>query len=711
MARPATGLIMNKLVKTALLALLAGIVTANFATSSFGDSLAETASNDRYAKIAREVTQLFRERHYRRAAIDNRLSAAIFDNYLDMLDPNRRYLTARDVEQLSRHRLRLDESVASGNVEPAFKIFNTYRKRASERLKSALALLETEPDFSIDESFRFNRDGLPWPADDEELDELWRKIVKNDALSLVMAEKSWEETREVLTKRYQRVLKRLEQINDDDVFESFMNAYANTLDPHSNYYSPRNSEEFRIQMSLSYEGIGASLQTEDDYVKVMNIIPGGPAAAIGDPQPNDRIIGVGQGPDGEIVDVIGWRLDDVVQLIRGPGGTVVRLQLLPQSAAPGDKGKIVALTRGKIQLEQQAARSSIMPVQSGEKSLQVGIITVPSFYRDFEAYARGDKDFRSTTSDVRKLIMELEKEGIDGLVIDLRNNGGGNLSEATALTGLFIEQGPLVQLRDASGRIEILNDPSPDIAFDGPLAVLVNRYSASASEIFAGAIQDYQRGLVIGQQTFGKGTFQHLYNLDRSAMFGRFARRTGPGFGQLTLTTGKYYRVSGESTQHRGVAPDIQLPSAIDTTQVGESTQDTALPWDRIQPTRYRASQSLREAVNNLEAKHLERVTDDPDYKYLLAGIDAYSASRDRHSVSLNMDKRFAEREAERAAQLERYNARRTALGLATAESLDELDEDDEPDPQLDAAASIVADVVARNRIADHQPVAVFNRS
>ncbi len=710
-ARLAVGRRAGKPFQVAFLALLAGLAMGSFAGTGNAESVLDTANKDRYARIAREVTQLFRERHYRRAVIDNRLSARIFDKYLAMLDPNRRYLSNEDIEALARYRLRLDESVASGNVKPAFRIFDTYRNRAGKRLEFALTLLEKEPDFTLDEEFRFDREDVAWPADEAELDELWRKIVKNDALSLVMAEKSWDETREILGKRYQRVSKRLEQITDDDIFETFMNAYADTLDPHSNYLSPRNSEEFRIQMSLSYEGIGASLQTEDDYVKVMNIIPGGPAAAEGDPQPNDRIIGVAQGDDGELVDVIGWRLDDVVQLIRGPGGTVVRLQLLPQGAAPGDKGKIVALTRGKIKLEQQAARSEVIPVKNGSEELQVGVITIPSFYRDFEAYARGDKDFRSTTTDVRKLIDELQEQGVDGLVVDLRNNGGGNLSEATALTGLFIEQGPLVQLRDAGGNIEILNDPSPDLAYDGPLAVLVNRYSASASEIFAGAIQDYERGLVIGQQTFGKGTFQLLYNLDRNALFGRFARRSGPGMGQLTLTAGKYYRVSGESTQHRGVEPDIELPSAIDASEVGESTQDTALPWDRIHPTRYRAAKPMDEAVSKLVANHQQRADGDPDYQYLLAGIKAYSANRGRESVSLNIERRQAEREAERAAQLERYNKRRKALGLTTVESLDDLDDEDEPDPQLDAAASIVADVVSRNRIAGNQPIAVHSRS
>lgn len=711
LARLAAG---SRAVKTLQITFLALIVAAgavSLASTSYADSVADAADKERYARIAREVTQLFRERHYRRAVIDNRLSASIFDKYLDMLDPNRRYLSSEDVQALERYRLRLDESVASGNVKPAFRIFDTYRDRASQRLEYAIALLDNEPDFDVDEEFRFDRDGVDWPADDAELKELWRKIVKNDALSLVMADKSWDETRELLSKRYQRVAKRLEQITNDDIFETFMNAYADTLDPHSNYLSPRNSEEFRIQMSLSYEGIGASLQTEDDYVKVMNIIPGGPAAAEGDPQPNDRIVGVGQGEQGELVDVIGWRLDDVVQLIRGPGGTVVRLQLLPQEAAPGDKGKVVALTRGKIKLEQQAARSEVIPITNGAEELQVGVITIPSFYRDFEAYARGDKDFRSTTSDVRKLIEKLQAEGVDGLIIDLRNNGGGNLSEATALTGLFIEKGPLVQLRDAGGNIEILNDPSPDLAYAGPLAVLVNRYSASASEIFAGAIQDYERGLVIGQQTFGKGTFQLLYNLDRNALFGRFARRSGPGLGQLTLTAGKYYRVSGESTQHRGVKPDIVLPSAIDASEVGESTQDTALPWDRIHPTRFRAAKSMDEVVSKLEERHLERSSDNPDYQYLLAGIDAYSQSRGRDSVSLNIEHRRAERESERSAQLSRYNDWREALGLEPVASLDDLDDEDDPDPQLDAAASIVADIVSRNRIAGNQPIAVFNRS
>ena len=354
---------------------------------------------------------------------------------------------------------------------------------------------------------------------------------KSDALSLLLADKTWEEAKDLLDKRYKRFARRFQQLTSDEVFETFMNAFAHTLDPHSSYYSPRNSEEYRIQMSLSYFGIGASLQTDDDYVKVMNVIPGGPAAIDGTLQKEDRITAVGQGDEGEMVDVIGWRLDDVVDLIRGPAGTDVRLQILAGGALPGDDETVLLLTRDRVKLEEQAAKADVISVPRDGRDWSIGVITVPSFYRDFEAQQAGERDFRSTTRDVRKLIADLEAQGIDGLVIDLRNNGGGHLSEATALSGLFINNGPVVQLRDTYGKIDVLRDPIPKVAYNGPLAVLVNRFSASASEIFAAAVQDYERGVVVGQQTFGKGSVQNLYSLDQY-----FRPPAGESFGQLTLT-------------------------------------------------------------------------------------------------------------------------------------------------------------------------------
>jgi carboxyl-terminal processing protease len=488
----------------------------------------------------------------------------------------------------------------------------------------------------------------------------------------------------------------MEQMKSDDVFETFMNAFAHTLDPHSSYLSPRNSEEYRIQMSLSYFGIGASLQTEDDYVQITNIIPGGPAAIDGSLKPKDKIIGVAQGEDGELVDVIGWRLDDVVELIRGPKDTVVRLHIIPAGALPGSTEKTVSLTRGQVRLEEQAAKSDIVTVPRDGREWRIGIIEVPSFYRDYRALSNGDKNYTSTTKDVKRLIGELEEQGIDGLIIDLRDNGGGHLTEATALSGLFIDNGPVVQLRNSNGRISRLDDPDPvaRVAYNGPLAVLINRFSASASEIFAAAIQDYERGVIIGQTTFGKGTVQNLYSLDQ------YLQPEGDqGYGQLTLTIGKYYRVTGGSTQHRGVDPDIPLPSPIDASEIGESVRDSALPWDEIQTTRFRAGRPLDSTIESLTVNHDERAKDDPNIRYLMQYIEDDRELRARKSVSLNLEARQAERDQHRQRALEIENERRAALGLEPVDTLEDLDEETRPDVQLDQAAAIVTDLAVMREV------------
>jgi carboxyl-terminal processing protease len=443
-------------------------------------------------------------------------------------------------------------------------------------------------------------------------------------------------------------------------------------------------------MSLSYDGIGASLQLEDDYVKVMNIIPGGPAQIDGQLKEEDRITAVGEAGS-EPVDVIGWRLDDVVQKIRGPGGTRVRLQILPAGAPPGSPEKIIELVRDKIKLEEQAAKKDVLDIPFNGRSYRIGVITVPSFYQDFAARSRGDDDYTSTSRDVTRLIEEFKTDGIDGLVMDLRANGGGHLSEATELSGLFIERGPVVQLRETRGTIQQLDDPSPTAVYGGPLAVLVDRYSASASEIFAAAIQDYDRGIIVGQQTFGKGSVQNLFPLDRLMR--------GTDNGQLTLTIGKYYRVTGESTQHRGVIPDIELPSIVDTAVVGESTRDTALPWDRIQPTRFRADPTLAEEFEELRTHQQSRAASDPEFSYLLSDIAAIKEIAAQKSVSLNLEGRIAENKRLEEGRLTRENARRMALGLAPLTGIDQLDEAAASDAiLLRQAARIVAE------IAEHRP-------
>ncbi len=657
------------------------------------------APSDRHGKISRLVTTLFERSHYRRATVDDAASSQMLDAYLGALDRNRQYFLADDIAEFEPLRTRLDDAVKRGELDAVFAIYDRYLDRARERVEFALDVLDEAPDFSIDEEFMFDRSEEPWAASRAELDDLWRKRVKNDALGLMLTEKSWEETREILEGRYSQVLKRLFQVKSDDIFETFMNAYANTMDPHTSYYSPRNSEEYRIQMSLNYDGIGATLQIQDEYVAIINVIEGGPAALDGTLKPKDRIVAVGQGEDGEFVDVVGWRLDEVVDLIRGPGGSTVRLQVLPGGAAPGSSPDVIALVRDKVKLEAQAARKDIVEIERGDEAHRIGVITVPSFYQDYNARAAGNREYTSTTADVRRLTLELVEEGIDGLVLDLRNNGGGHLSEATAMTGLFLHGGPIVQLRDTSGRVEVLEEQDTGVVYDGPLAVLVNRFSASASEIFAAAIQDYGRGVVVGQRTYGKGTVQNLYPLDR------YAPGDDPRFGQLTLTIGKYYRVTGDSTQNRGVTPDITVPSPIDSHMVGESTRDTALPWDQIRSTRFTPRGQLDEAIELLSTEHGRRRGSDPDFVYLLEDIEAIETQRSRKSVSLNLETRRQETRRFEAERLARENERRISRGLEPVASLEEIDEEDTPDILLREAAAVVVDltevpggVVAKNQ-------------
>jgi carboxyl-terminal processing protease len=505
----------------------------------------------------------------------------------------------------------------------------------------------------------------------------------------LLAGKAWPDSAETLRKRYERVTKRLDQTKSDDVFEIFMNAYVLSLDPHSNYFSARNSEEYNIQMSLSYEGIGASLQLTDDYVTVVDVIAGGPAAVSSQLKSNDRITAVGESKNGELTDVIGWRLDDVVQRIRGPGGTVVRLQVLPAGAAPGSQQKIVEFTRNKVSLEAQASHKAMRTVKRAGRDVKVGIITVPSFYQDYDASRAGAKDFRSTTRDVQRLIVELRKDGAEVLIMDLRANGGGYLPEAESLTGLFIDRGPVVQLRDTTGHIEVDDDPDPAQVYAGPLIVLVDRFSASASEIFAGALQDYGRAVIVGQQTYGKGTVQNAHPLNYT-IFGR-----KPELGQLNVTIGKYYRITGESTQHRGVVPDIALPSLIDSTEVGESTRDRALPWDRIEPASFSRAGNMNSLIAQMARRHAERTAGSADFKYLSEDIAALDAIRGQKSVSLSLQQREAERKRLDAERLVRENTWRASHGVAALASLEALKEDAAAGILLDEATQIATDLVS----------------
>lgn len=687
--RPARVLAWSASAVLVALVLLGAIQTPAPALAPAAASSGDLAPTEQQRRVARLVGDVIARQHFRQAAIDDRLSSLVFERYLESLDGNRSYLLATDIAEFERYRYQFDDAIRSGSIEPAFAIFARFQERNRELVRHAIDLLATEPDFSLHETFQFDREKEPWPATKEEMQELWRKRVKNDALSLMLAGKTWAEARDILKARYERFIKRIDQVSGDDVFEIYMNAYSHVFDPHSNYLSPRDSEEYNIAMSLSYEGIGASLQLVDDYVTVINILPGGAAAQSGQLKPNDRITAVGQGKSGTLTDVVGWRLDDVVQLIRGPEGSVVRLQVLPAGASPGSTESQLEFTRSKVTLEAQAAKKDIRKINRDGRELSIGVITVPSFYQDYQARVAGDDDYRSTTRDVRRLIGELRAAGVAAIVMDLRNNGGGHLSEATGLVGLFVDKGPVVQLKETSGRTEVLDDPEPGVAWDGPLVVLVNRASASASEIFAGAIQDYGRGVIAGQQTYGKGSVQNLYPLDRYAL--------GPkaGYGQLTVTIGKYYRVTGDSTQHRGVAPDVLLPSAIDVDDVGESTQEHALPWDRIQAANFSDERRVPTTeIADLVQRHDRRLTADPDLKALSEEIGALSRLRDQSSVSLNLKERQDERAAIDAERLAAENRRRAAHGEPALASLEALESAEEPDAVLAEAAQVAADLL-----------------
>ncbi|MEM7255147.1 MAG: carboxy terminal-processing peptidase [Pseudomonadota bacterium] len=642
------------------------------------DSLLPGAEHRRATRV---IVDLLRRFHYRKVSLDDSLSEQIFERYIESLDPNRNFFLASDIEAFQRYRTRLDDSLRYGHLEPAFDIFKTMRERSAERIATAQRLLEQSTfDFSVDEQYQFDRTEAPWAQTSAELDELWRKRVKNDILDLRLSGKNPDEITDLLQQRYARLGRRVKQLKPNDVFQYFINAYTVSIEPHTAYFSPRASENFKIRMSLSLEGIGAALQTENEHTVVRRIIKGGPADLSGDLQVDDRIVGVGQA-ESEPVDVVGWRLEDVVDRIRGPKGSVVKLQVLRKGNPPGSPPELVTLTRDKIKLEERAAQKSILePTTPG--GARIGVVELPTFYLDSVGRARGDPNYRSTTRDVRRLIGELRAEGVDGIMIDLRGNSGGSLVEATDLTGIFIDTGPVVQIRDSAGRIQVNADDDAGVAYDGPLAVLVDRRSASASEIFAGAIQDYRRGLIIGEPTFGKGTVQNLFDLDRRG-----------GLGQLKVTIAQFFRVSGEGTQHRGVVPDIVFPTAEMLDDEGERSLDNALPWAQVDATKFSPVQTSPYALNNLRDRHLARVKSNPAFGLLKDEAEERREARNLDSVSLREATRkqeYEERERERA---DRVKMIRELRGLPADGSEDNADEG--PDFLLQEAGEVMRDYIA----------------
>ena len=648
--------------RAVLLTFLLSICSPVWSTIEYTDPQRDTAV---------EMLEKLQERHYAKLPYGDDLSSQHLDNYIDSLDSGKMFFTVVDLESFEQYRSIMDDQLRDGKLDAGFAIFNRYHERLKSRLKN---LSDTLPetvatmDFTIDESLVLDMDNRQWAKDQAELDDRWRKQLKNQVLSLKLADKDEDEIVPTLHKRYQRQLKSATQYNSQDVFQMYANALTELYDPHTNYLSPRSTENFNINMSLSLEGIGAVLQMEDEYTKVSSLVAKGPADKEGELQPSDRIVAVGQGADGTLEDIIGWRLDEVVQLIRGPKDTTVRLEVIPAKSKSTDERKVITIVRNKVKLEEQSAQKKVLEISDGDEVIKIGVIDIPAFYIDFDAMRRGEKDYKSTTRDVKILLQQLEAEGVAGIIIDLRNNGGGSLQEANELTGLFIEYGPTVQIRHSSRRVWRDGKRLKSPYYEGPLVVLVNRLSASASEIFAGAMQDYERAIIVGDSSFGKGTVQTLVPLTE---------------GQLKITESKFYRISGESTQHRGVVPDVKFPSIYDTTEIGESALDHALRWDQISPVRHINYDDLSSVLPHIQTQFRQRSAHNPDFIFLQDQIELAQETREITALPLNENSRIALRDAQKQKALDIENKRRKAKGEEVLSSLEPDTEhsDDDSDP------------------------------
>ncbi|WDD96993.1 carboxy terminal-processing peptidase [Thalassomonas actiniarum] len=653
-----------------------------FDSKNQADSLPVLAPESQHATATKRITAQFTRAHYKPVEINDTLSEQIFDRYIKQLDYARNVFIASDIAGFEKNRHDFDTMITRGQLDVAYDIYNLNMQRRLERYEYALTQLEKPFDFTKDEVYSFDREEAPWPVSEAELNQLWRLKVKYDALNLTLAGKEWPKIQEILSKRYKYAIKRLKQSESEDVFQIVMNSFARVVEPHTSYLSPRNAERFQMEMNLSLEGIGAVLRAEEDYTVIQSVVSGGPADKSNELKPKDRIVGVSQ-DNKEFVDVIGWRLDDVVELIKGPKGSKVRLQVLPGESDDDASTKIVSIIRDTIKLEDRAAKSEVYYEKAGDvDSKKLGVITIPSFYNNL-------------SRDVKKELDSLKAQQVEGIIVDLRGNGGGSLTEATLLTGLFIDKGPVVQVRDGANRVSVNSDKDGYSYYDGPLTVMVDRYSASASEIFSAAIQDYSRGVIVGEHTFGKGTVQQHRGL------GRVYDLYEKPFGSIQFTIAKFYRINGGSTQHRGVLPDIEYPSAVDPEDWGESREENALPWDQIAQAKYTKLNDLSSDLAYLNSLHKERIKSNKEFNYLLDDIVVYQAEKDDKTISLNLAKRKAKREERKVKQLARTNERLVAMKMEQVKSLDDLpDELDELDPFLDETAKITFDLVSLGKVA-----------
>ncbi|MDB5136978.1 MAG: tail-specific protease [Mucilaginibacter sp.] len=649
-----------------------------------------TGSNDlqpdaQQSVVCRTVATFITDYNYKKVALNDSISEVVYNRYIKSLDENHNYLLASDIKDFAKFKDVLDDDLKEGELNDVYYIFNVYQKRYNDRIKYSIAQLDKNFDFTTNDTFTFDRDSLPYEASETEMNALWTQRVKYDLLNLKLANADMAKNKETLKKRYENLLSQSNKLNNQDVFQIFMDAFTLAIDPHTNYFNPSNAANFNIEMSRSLEGIGATLGTQNDYVTITTIVPGGPADKSHQLGPEDRIVGVAQGTEGEFQNVVGWRIENAIALIRGKKGTTVRLQVIPKGGNVSSKPKLVELVREKIILQDQSAKEEIRTYNTNGKTVKIGIISVPAFYIDYNDYKAGNPNYKSTTRDVKLILDTLKRANVDGVVMDLRENGGGSLMEAIDLSGLFIKTGPVVQVRDARNQTEVDSDDDPSISYAGPMAVLVDRFSASASEIFAGAMQDYGRALILGTQTYGKGSVQNAIDLDKvispsvretlskatagaqTSSGGKKAITTGSQskFGQLNLTIAKFYRISGYSTQHKGVTPDIKFPSIIPLNKYGEDTEPSAMPFDIIAKSDYTRVGDFTAVIPQLNKLYQQRAATNLNFKYLQEDIDDFTKKENEKSITLNEKDLKAKRDADEKRSFERDNQRRVALGLS----------------------------------------------